>query len=868
MYFIPIDKMQERVGVAREDSDTSLFLNLLYLGEMLTKIVTAGLIAAIDDDRHRQRYRFAYGLVRADGLGDWSVAIDDILIGPAAQLLQPAAQDEQKELTQRCGPSTWQFEAITLLHRCLKLIEPTYDDLPARIEGRRWFAIFATLRNKTRGHGAPPSDVCRSICPDLEKSIQMVIDNFNLFKRPWAYLYQNLSGKYRVTKLTTDVTPFDSLKSARPAMSLPDGVYVYFDRLVRVDLIQSTVEAIDFFFPNGSFRDKCFELLSYITGDKAEGDSGNYMTPATELPGSETQGIGALDLQGMCFGNLPPAQDGYISRLVLESELYSALMNERHPIVTLVGRGGIGKTWLALSVLHKVAQQERFAAILWFSARDIDLLSEGPKIVTPHVLTQNDIAKELVRLMDPAEALDKVFKPIDYLAHSLSKSPVGPLLFVFDNFETVRSPIELFTWLDTYIRLPNKILITTRFREFKADYPIEVMGMTEQESDELISSTADVLGIRSLLTDSYRHELYQESDGHPYVLKILLGEVAKAGRLVTVERIVASKDEILFALFERTYSRLPPVSKRVFLTLCNWRSTVPQLAVEAVLLRPSNEKMDVSGAIDQLSRSSFIEITASERDNESFITVPLVAAIFGKRKLAASPMKTAVEADTQILHAFGAAQSGDTRLGVAPRIAKLFRHVAERVGQHREELDEYLPMLEFIARKYPPAWLLLASLHEELGTTEPSAENVKRAIRRFLESSPNDADKQKAWNRLAEVCRQTSDWSGEAHALVEMCELSDVPFSTISLTANRLNSLFYFQHLVLDTDEKQIVVQRLVTAMELRISEADATDCSRLAWLCKGLHDDDRAKQYTQLGLSLEPYNEYCQKLASTLGMQ
>jgi hypothetical protein len=81
------------------------------------------------------------------------------------------------------------------------------------------------------------------------------------------------------------------------------------------------------------------------------------------------------------------------------------------------------------------------------------------------------------------------------------------------------------------------------------------------------------------------------------VIKILLGEVAKAGELVKVERIVADSDEILKALFERTYSGLSPVAKRVFLTLCNWRSLVPQIALEAVLLRPSNEKMDVLSAL-------------------------------------------------------------------------------------------------------------------------------------------------------------------------------------------------------------------------------------------------------------------------------
>jgi ABC-type uncharacterized transport system YnjBCD ATPase subunit len=75
----------------------------------------------------------------------------------------------------------------------------------------------------------------------------------------------------------------------------------------------------------------------------------------------------------------------------LERELYQTLVNDRHPVITLVGRGGIGKTSLALTVLHKLTQEEKFIGIVWFSARDIDLLPQGPKIVRPDVLTTADI---------------------------------------------------------------------------------------------------------------------------------------------------------------------------------------------------------------------------------------------------------------------------------------------------------------------------------------------------------------------------------------------------------------------------------------------------------------------------------------------
>ena len=317
----------------------------------------------------------------------------------------------------------------------------------------------------------------------------------------------------------------------------------------------------------------------------------------------------------------------------LEEKLIERLADDRHLIVTLVGRGGIGKTSLAVHVLRQLAQSERFEAVLWFSARDIDLLPQGPKLVKPPVLTVEDVAAEFVRLMDPAEASEKGFRKLQYLSAALSKSPVGPMLFVFDNFETLRNPVEFYEWLDTYIRPPNKILITTRFRDFKGDYPVEVTGMTESEFDRLVDATADTLGITAILTKEYRNELYSESEGHPYVAKVLLGEVAKSRRLVKIERIVATQDDILDALFERTYSSLSPAGQRVFLTLCNWRSTIPQLALEAVLLRPSNDTMDVTRAVEEVIRTSLVEAATSPEDSEVFLSVPLPANLDNRNLL-------------------------------------------------------------------------------------------------------------------------------------------------------------------------------------------------------------------------------------------
>ena len=319
-------------------------------------------------------------------------------------------------------------------------------------------------------------------------------------------------------------------------------------------------------------------------------------------------------------------------------------------------------------------------------------MPEGPKIVRPDVLTTADIARELAVLFQPKGMEEKTFKPIDFLAATLTTSDVGPLLFVFDNFETVQNPAELYSWLDTYVRLPNKILITTRHREFKGDYSVEVGGMTEAQCDELVEATASSFGIQGLITPQYKRELYHESDGHPYVVKILVGESAKEKRLAKVERIIASKDEILDALFERTYTRLSPAARKVFLTLSSWRSVVPLLSVEAALLRPDHEKIDVAAAADELHRCSFIDIIPSPEDHQLFLSVPLVASVFGRRKLAVSASRQDIEEDARFLHLFGAMQLPDVRYGVAPRATRFVKSIAELISRNKTTLEQNAPV--------------------------------------------------------------------------------------------------------------------------------------------------------------------------------
>lgn len=479
-----------------------------------------------------------------------------------------------------------QHEAVQELQEVLRGVHSDAQPLGDRVSLRSWFTKFAEVRNKTRGHGATTPATCAKLAPRLRSSINLLITNDPVFKRPWAYLHRNLSGKYKVVELGGDAAAFAGLKTASAIRgdNYPDGVYISAGRPRRVELVHSDLDASDFFFPNGGFKGKTYELHSLITDNRLTGDASPYLPVAGNRPVSETEGKSELDVVGNVFTNLPAVPTGYVSRPRLEAEVREALTNDRHPVVTLVGRGGIGKTSLALAVLHEITRAARYEVIVWFSARDIDLTMGGPKAVQPRVLANSDIAEEYKFLIGEPTVGQKARIPtVSTMEAHMRHSPLGATLFVFDNFETVRSPVDLFQWIDTNIRLPNKAVITSRFREFKADLPIEISGMEPEEADALISQTAISLKIEPLIGVGQREQIIEESDGHPYVIKIILGEIANTGKFGKPSRMIVRKDEILDALFDRTYANLSPMASRIFLTLSGWRSLVPQLAVEAVV---------------------------------------------------------------------------------------------------------------------------------------------------------------------------------------------------------------------------------------------------------------------------------------------
>lgn len=849
-----IKQILTKVNNSKSESDFTFFFNLLVAGEALTKLIVLIVTASLKKDKDRHQYRILHGLVRASGIGEWSRSLEDLLTGTASQYLPDAMRKHQAEFTKKCLDGEWQYKAVKELYSAMSYFKLPTDSKPAKLDLKAWFKGFTELRNATRGHGATMSNAASAAAQHLETSINIIIDNLSLLSLPSAYLKRNMSGKFRVSPLSVLNEHLEEIKKT-DSYTYDEGVYVFFDKLVLIPLLKSDPDLKDFYIANGGFNHTHYEMLSYITDDKIHEDSKNFTAPKGQLPPSESEGLSELMDYGNCFSNVPSLSYDYIKREDLENELYDLLYDDRHIAITLLGRGGIGKTSLALKVIPRLYETKRFDAIVWFSSRDIDLSSNGAKLVRADVMSNKDIAKYYSQLFLSEEKIkEKGFDCIDYFQSQLTKADAGATLFIFDNFETVDNPIETYKWADTFIRNPNKILVTTRLRDFKGDYPLQVQGMNYKESMELIKRVSDYLKVGTISQEN-KEKIYQISAGHPYVMKVLIGDFARKKLKGNMERIIAGSDEILTALFERTYSALTPCAQRTFLTLSSWNSAVPRLGLESILMFSLEDALEVEKSVETLIQYSMIE-EIKANDGHYFLQLPYVAYSFGNKKLKISSLQHVINSDVLLMRRFGVSSIDDKKISLKDNFTRYLSSV-----HHNEEFYKtHKIILERICYTFNDGWRLLANwaLEPDLKKFNLVAEEY---IKLYLENEKSEKNKHNAWYIYASVAERLSKPYEQILGLTQASSYEPINIDELSNITNKINHLFKTHEFSLGENIKEELLIKLFNVVYRRRAEADANACSRFAWLGLHLNKEIEAKILIELGLDDDPENSFCLRL-------
>jgi WD40 repeat protein/transcriptional regulator with XRE-family HTH domain len=290
------------------------------------------------------------------------------------------------------------------------------------------------------------------------------------------------------------------------------------------------------------------------------------------------------------------------------AQLSRWVVEERCRVVSVLGMGGIGKSALAVTLMHQIAAQ--FEVVIWRSLRDAPacatLLDECLQVLAPHLLLDKPGSLEgrLNVLMEQVRAR-RVLLVLDNLEMLLEEG---------DGMGGVRAGFE------EYARLLRRLgetahqsclLLTSR------EKPAELVPLEGSRSSVRALRLAGLdahAGVRVLAEKDVvsslpdRTRLVETYQGNPLALKIVAQTIVElfGGEIVPF----LEQGEVVFGgvreLLDEQFDRLSVLEQTVFFWLAILREPVSLKELHAVLNTPGTP-MDVLEALDRLRRRSIIE---------------------------------------------------------------------------------------------------------------------------------------------------------------------------------------------------------------------------------------------------------------------
>ena len=866
--------MKQRLESEQEISESAYCDSLLKGFEFIVKYTTSVLLGLLPED-NPVRYQWEYTLVRASSIGQWQRALQALCTGSSYSRLSNRLSafgyaGALEQIATKRPNDSWQHRVATLVVNSRNTLTEGQPSSPAKRSLLDAVEVFVNLRNKADAHGAPRSRTKRTIAIYFDEVIDLIDRNLDILAIPLLGCRPNLVGGPPSVVSSIKITDFDRRRYQQIFSTETEECTLYLlepvneSRWHRLGLVKANESFDDFYLANGRSRsrDRKAEWLSYTSGRFRRYSIDKWSSPP---PVSETSAYDNLESRGSSFTNAPELPSDYIDRLQLQDELADALVHRKSPIITLNGRGGIGKTSLALWAVREACTSGWFDIVLWFSSRDIDLTASGALDVRPDVTSFREIVQRAVFLLrELGTNVDTTQPPEVQLESVISDDSSGSILWILDNFETVDDPKGIYLAFDEYINYSqndsHKVVITTRHRTFRGDYPIQVDGMSESEFGKLISQEAISLHLDRRLPVQRVRELYGTSDGHPYVAKIILGEI-KRGKYSKARRILQSRDDVLGPLFERTVDYLDDSARHIYFLLCRWHSFIPFVALDLAVNGNRDERIDILRATEDLKDFSLVTVVDQGNTDEEWIwfDVPTPSRLFGRHRLQADPSQLEIDVEFKRLQRFGVSTASNLsrREDLVWRFWKSVRselEVKRQLQSIGESLGQWYPWFDRLGNSVPWLWNWLARELVDRGRASEADKFFVRAIR----AGERMSYVSDLWLDLAKHREEQGRDKEALQAWVSRAALPRAPFEDISHAANKVNGWLGRARVVLDKEERQSLVGDLIEKMDVRLAEADAQDLSRLAWLYANVGQIRRGLAMARRGLDLNPRQKDC----------
>lgn len=340
-----------RFNICNPDDLAARFLEASYVAEATLKTIACVLHAGLEKPAREIAYRHAYEFVRADGLGLWESSIRDLTTPPTASYLPPEYSSLLNWIAKKRTKNEDELFCSTFdgLRSVLSLLGADDNDRPKTVSVRELMSVLVQIRNKTKAHGAVGEEFYAAANAPYFAAVIAILKTCPAFSWKWMYLSKRESGKTRGIALTGLETGHIKDSECASFSFEHSGVCVAPEQSTRVFpcsvLLRSNRECTSFLLPNGGMKSNgACEFIDYGSGAVERVELPEFTSPPAQRPPSDTEGLGTFDVQSNVFGNLPVIPPSYVRRGKLEADLTARLRDRNHPIITLHGGGGMGKT--------------------------------------------------------------------------------------------------------------------------------------------------------------------------------------------------------------------------------------------------------------------------------------------------------------------------------------------------------------------------------------------------------------------------------------------------------------------------------------------------------------------------------------------
>lgn len=336
--------------------------------------------------------------------------------------------------------------------------------------------------------------------------------------------------------------------------------------------------------------------------------SENYLSFSKDPTSFTSRSIEFLDEPGAgeVLNNLPtPEYDdtGFLPRPELERELKKRILG-RHPVITILGEGGNGKTALALQTLHGLVatNDHPFDAIIWISAKTSILTEDGVRKIGDELVSALSVIEEAASFEPGAEG------PVERLRVLLERHKI---LLVIDNLETVQG--DEIRALAEDIPGQSKLLITSRV-PLGGDLSVAVGELSDNDAILYIRRLIDAYGVRSLRSrdDPGVLRYLKRLHNKPLLIKwFVLG--VKSG--ANPDSIVANPEAALRFCLENVVGCLGKESQIALIALATISVPLSSQILEYVTdLNPRECEI----ALNELGRFGLVDLVASDASEQLY----------------------------------------------------------------------------------------------------------------------------------------------------------------------------------------------------------------------------------------------------------